>query len=471
MLIVALALSVIAAFYSIMGLAAIFAAAVVPIVIMGSVLEVAKLVVTVWLHEYWKHCRFLMKLYLVPAVGVLMLITSMGIFGFLSKAHSDQTLVSGDVAAQITLIDEKIRVSRETIDVNRKALKQLDDAVDQVMLRSNDERGAERSAQIRRNQARDRTRLLTDIETEQKKIAKLNEERAPIAAQIRKVEAEVGPIKYIAALIYDDNPDVNVLEKAVRWVIIMLVVVFDPLAIMMLLASTESFKWSKQQRGLRKSLPQPQAPKPVTDDHEFDIKKHPYLFKPWKHFTGGKPVVADNDQAAMNIVPPENIPNFIVRPWTKEEIDQLNDADDDSDDSPELKRAKTLWKERNPGDTLKNQRAKLARGEIDRLPWFDIMEEIAEANPQGKLLGFGIKFPAQAAKGDTFLRVDVMPSVLYKFNGSKWIVVDKTLSDQYAHDSSYIKHVIEKIASGELDPEMLTDAERDAVEQQLKKRS
>jgi hypothetical protein len=235
---VALGLSVIAAYYSIAGLTAIFAAAVIPIMIMGSILELAKVVVTIWLHEYWSRARWLMKLYLVPAVIMLMVITSMGIFGFLSKAHSDQSLVSGDVQAKISVYDEKIKTAKDNIDADRKALKQLDDAVDQVMGRSSDEKGADKAVAIRRSQGKERARLIADIDAEQKKIANLNEEAAPIRAEVRKVEAEVGPIKYIAALIYGDNPDANILERAVRWVIILLVCVFDPLAIMMLLAST-----------------------------------------------------------------------------------------------------------------------------------------------------------------------------------------------------------------------------------------
>ncbi len=148
---VALSLSVIAAYYSIMGLAAIFAAAVIPIIVMGSILELGKVVVTLWLHEYWSRCRLLMKMYLVPAVAVLMLITSMGIFGFLSKAHSDQSLVSGDVQAKISVYDEKIKTARDNIDANRKALKQMDEAVDQVMGRSADEKGADKAVSIRRS--------------------------------------------------------------------------------------------------------------------------------------------------------------------------------------------------------------------------------------------------------------------------------------------------------------------------------
>jgi hypothetical protein len=116
------------------------------------------------------------------------------------------------------------------------------------MGRSADEKGADKAVAIRRAQQKERARLLTDIAESQKTITVLNEQRAPIAAEVRKVEAEVGPIKYIAALIYGDNPDSNLLEKAVRWVIIILVTVFDPLAIMMLLAATESLKWNREKR-------------------------------------------------------------------------------------------------------------------------------------------------------------------------------------------------------------------------------
>jgi len=158
-LLTALSLSMVAAWYSILGLTAIFASAVVPIIIMGSILEVAKVTVTVWLHEYWHRCQWLMKVYLVPAVAMLMVITSMGIFGFLSKAHSDQSLVSGDVLSKVAIYDEKIKTAKENIDANRKSLKQMDDAVDQVMGRSNDEKGADKAVQIRRSQLKERNRL------------------------------------------------------------------------------------------------------------------------------------------------------------------------------------------------------------------------------------------------------------------------------------------------------------------------
>jgi hypothetical protein len=218
----ALSLSVVAAWYSILGLTAIFASAVIPIIIMGSILEVAKVTVTVWLHEYWHRCRLLMKCYLVPAVFMLMVITSMGIFGFLSKAHSDQNLISGDAQSKIAIYDEKIKTQKENIEANRKALKQMDEGVDSVLGRSADEKGADKAVALRKAQRKERGRLQAEILQSQKSIAELNDARAPIAAEVRKIEAEVGPIKYIAAFIYGDNPDTNLLERAVRWVIIIL---------------------------------------------------------------------------------------------------------------------------------------------------------------------------------------------------------------------------------------------------------
>ncbi len=240
-LISGLVISVVAEYYSILGLTAIFAAAVIPVVIMGIALGIGKITATLWLKQNWNIAHWSIKLYLVSAIAVLMLITSMGIFGFLSKAHSEQSLVSGDVLAKLAVYDEKINIAKENIEVNRKAIKQLDDAVDQVMSRSTSEAGADKANQIRRSQTRDRARLLSEISAEQKTIATLNEEAAPIRAEIRKIEAEVGPIKYIANFVYGET-DPTILEKAVTWVIIILIVVFDPLALILLLSSQISFQ-------------------------------------------------------------------------------------------------------------------------------------------------------------------------------------------------------------------------------------
>lgn len=468
---VALSLSVIAAYYSIAGLAAIFAAAVIPIIIMGSILEIGKVVVTLWLHEYWRQCRLLMKAYLVPAVAVLMLITSMGIFGFLSKAHTDQSLVSGDVQAKIAIYDEKIRTEKENIDANRRALKQLDEAVDQVMGRSTTETGAERAVQIRRSQQAERGRLLREIEQSQKKISALNEERAPIAAEVRKVEAEVGPIKYIAALVYGDNPDANLLEAAVRWVIILLVVVFDPLAIMMLLAATESLKWERERR---QQSAQPEQSETINDNSESQPDQQPQYppddgpltddqMQQIKHSVSPHPVGWMFGAA----IPTNNIPADDVTPEPAvaeaikiASVDKTNDTE---------KAAIRAWKTANPDDTIKRQRQMLSEGTIDQLPW-DLGLQ-ADNEPESQMRGFGTQWPDNPVKGDTFLKVDRLPSALFKYNGRNWIEIDKKLSDQYSYDTAYIDHLIAKIDSGEYDPELLTDAEVEQIQQRIQTRN
>ena len=481
----ALLLSVVAAYYSVAGLTAIFSAAVIPVIIMGASLELGKIVATVWLHNNWRRAGIMFKLYLIPAVAFLMLLTSMGIFGYLSKAHSDQNLVSGDSLAKIAIYDEKIKVSKDNIDVNRRALKQMDEAVDQVMGRSTDEKGADKAVQIRRTQQRERARLLKEIDTEQKTISQLLEERAPLAAENRKIEAEVGPIKYIAALIYGDNPDQNILERAVRWVIIMIVLVFDPLALTLILAANKQFEWARRGHGgwvhdddrpAMSIVPPAEGNKPDAwiadvgeppteqekkeiealnqDPHppgwmftrtnneqkepESLLEQHPYLNKGFPHFKNLEPVVAQ--------------------------------PEDESDEEPEtnqaIKTAIKKWKSQNPNDTIKNQRYKFIRGEIKELPW---MQLIADNNisPNETKSGFGINFPTDPTKGDTFVRVDSVPSILYKYNGSNWIVVDKNLTDSYTYNTAYIDHLIEKIDGGHYDPDLLSESEREQVTQRL----
>ena len=460
MLFVALCLSAVAAFYSIVGLAAIFAAAVLPIVIMGSILEIAKLTVTVWLHEYWRQVKFTMKAYLVPAVAILMVITSMGIFGFLSKAHLDQAVPTGDVAAQVALIDEKIKTQRDNIEAARRALSQMDAQVDQLLGRSADERGAERAVQVRRNQAAERNRLQADIGRAQAEIARLNEQRAPIAADLRKVEAEVGPIKYIAALIYGDNPDANLLEKAVRWVIIILVIVFDPLAIFMLLAATESYKW---ERGRRQGVPADDSPdQPVNDT----MKKIRDRWSRWRNQNADNAVVPTPAQDMDGQSPGDNLdPQPVVEvvgqstesKKTDSEIEYrvLDDADDESVSAADMvnqpsftieqlkKKQKTLPE--NLGNEWKN--------------------EIPEENNS---VSFGDTWPRYAIKGDLFVKLNQLPTSLYKFNGEQWIEINKNTTDSYAYSDQYIDFLIRKIGSGEYDPELLTDSEREQIEQRLR---
>ena len=473
----ALLLSMVAAYYSVAGLVAIFSAATIPVIIMGGSLELGKIAATVWLHNNWKRAGWAFKAYLIPAVAFLMILTSMGIFGYLSKAHSDQSLVSGDVTSKIAIYDEKIKTEKENIEANRKALKQMDEGVDQVLGRSTTETGADKAVAMRRSQQKERARLQAEISQSQKSIAELNDARAPIAAEVRKVEAEVGPIKYIAALLYGDNPDDNLLERAVRWMIIMIVLVFDPLALTLILAANKQFEWARQGTGgfVHDEPKYEPDDGPLSDEQIEQIQAsvdppqhhpstHPYLTQGFQYpesWMFSKPMVAtvSDDDAAMNIV--AEPPGVEIRPFTDQEIEALEEAEED----PRVKAAKQTWKEQNPDDTLKHQRQLLSQGKITKLPW---MELIADNElPESTNTGFGTAFPPNPGRGDTFVRVDHLPSRVYKYNGNDWIEVDKNHTDSYTYDEAYIDHLIERIGSGEYDTDLLTDAEREQVAQRL----
>ena len=355
-LLTAVSISFIAAWYSIAGLIAIFSAAVIPVIIMGGVLETGKIVATVWLHQNWFRAPRLFKWYLVPAVAILMFITSMGIFGFLSKAHIEQTSMSDEQVASIQTLEEKItrseakvnrwqteienllkgggsrvdglagqdsdalrelrdRMDKEKANARADADKQialqnerlkqaqdrkaadieaaqkryeksfsksgLDEAIEQAKknelsvasasqreIKAINERLSQRLKEIDAKYApeiktindriaklRSKASVKTDdtdkrvaelegfIEAEVKAMDGVREEKFVYEKEFRKLEAEVGPIKYIAAFIYDDKVDATTLEHAIRWVIVLLVIVFDPLALTLILASTKQFEW------------------------------------------------------------------------------------------------------------------------------------------------------------------------------------------------------------------------------------
>ncbi len=368
-LLVALSISAIAAYYSIVGLAAIFAAAVLPIILMGVVLEIGKITATVWLHTFWKKAPSLTKIYLTSAVVILMFITSMGIFGFLSKSHIEQTAQSQDQIAKIETIKGNIersqgKVDRWTSEIDRiskgvdtrvdnlvdKEQKQLDalyaridkekdrarvqsdkniklqnDRIQQAKERKKDTLAAieikyknsfsssskakeidqankneisvassaqreirkiqgvlkdqldaidkKYSGQIQtitkrindlRNQANTKTddidgrvdKLEKLVLEEQKIVDQFRLEKNNIESSYRQLEAEVGPIKYIAEFIYGKDADRNLLEEAVRWVIIIIVVVFDPLAIMLVLAASMQIRWIREEKIKIKNSPE-----------------------------------------------------------------------------------------------------------------------------------------------------------------------------------------------------------------------
>jgi hypothetical protein len=661
-LFISVIISAIAAYYSVVGLTAIFAAAVVPVMVMGGALEAGKIVATVWLHNNWKRAGYAFKLYLIPAIIFLMLLTSMGIFGFLSKAHGDQSLVSGDAMARVAIFDEKIRIAKDNIDANRKALKQMDEAVDQVMGRSSDEKGADKAVQIRRSQQKERVRLQSEIQAEQKTITTLGEEAAPLRAEFRKVEAEVGPIKYIAALIYGDAASQNMLEAAVRWVIILIVIVFDPLALTLILAANKQLEWARKGKGGwihdeedqpveeqpavaipaatdadpidQKAIAEATPTEPVEDPLTEEEREKKELEEVERFFWRGKMIAKALDTEEAERLAKEGNAQLAELDPSEPDIDtmltsleqakaeeerliaeakqqqelldtlaeeliiystQLADAQARKDElelalqqSEQLKadlksaydassstnqslaqqNAKTQKDLVDAGNSVARLRIDINKRdqEIEKLNgWVDqlqadlqaaialaaerndrlnemqsqlppppavTVEEIIEpvtvvvdADPDLHVydderlvskfdkqqetqvepepvppvgdptfdsnLGFseryfpyynqavtddadagdanfGTEFPENPKKGDVFLRVDFLPTRLFKWNNNKWIEIDKSSNDRLAYNSAYIEHLIEKIRSGEYDIDDVNDAERAEIEQFLK---
>ena len=235
-LITALAISAVAAFYSIVGLMAIFSASAISIAVMGVVLEIGKLITASWLYQNWKKIPRLLKYYLTLAVVVLMFITSMGIFGYLSKAHIDQGTGTAELYLKVERIDNSISSERKIIERAEKQIGMLDSALDKYI-----ELGAiTKGLGKREDQEEERNLLNTTVSNAQLRIDDLLDEKTEFNLQIKNFEAEVGPLKYISALFYGEDA-LDYIDRSVRYVILILVFVFDPLAVLLIIAANMSF--------------------------------------------------------------------------------------------------------------------------------------------------------------------------------------------------------------------------------------
>ena len=247
----AISISIIAAGYSIIGLAAIFAGATMPIIAMGSALEVGKLVAASWLYQNWKNSLVptLLKTYLFIAIVILVFITSMGIFGFLSKAHLDQVQPGSNNVLQIELLDNQINQQQKIVDRSQKTLNQLDAALDKYI----DMEYVSRGLKEREKQKTEREELSLAIKNASTEIAKLENEKFSYQKEQLKLEADVGPLKYIAELIYGEEEARTHFDEAVRLVIIILIFVFDPLAVLLLIAANISLRERKLKKRLEET--------------------------------------------------------------------------------------------------------------------------------------------------------------------------------------------------------------------------
>jgi len=214
----AIALSAIAAYYSVIGLAQIFPGSYWPIIVMGSVLEISKLVTVSWLYNNWSVTVQIMRYYLLTAIVLLMLITSMGIFGYLSKAHLDTNIVVGANSVQLKTLDTQEKITKERLTY--------------LLQRAGDPATATKKIDIQ-------------IQETQAELKRISIEKLPLLSEENKLTAEIGPIKYIAELFYSKD-DPNFIDKAVRSVILIIIFVFDPLAVLLLIASNQTYKRMKE---------------------------------------------------------------------------------------------------------------------------------------------------------------------------------------------------------------------------------
>jgi len=244
LLVSALAVSAVAGYFSIVGLVAIFPAAEIAILSMGVVLEVAKLITASWLYRNWKTTNILLRVYFTSAVIILSIITSLGIFGFLSKAHLEHSVLTGDNDLLVQRIDRRIESEQRAVTDAESVISQLDQAV-QTLIDYDRIRGDDGSIAVRQRQSDERLQLNSVIDQAIQRIDELSEEKILLEQEQLAIEVEVGPIKYIAEMIYG-NSDRETIDKAVQIVIILLILVFDPLAILLVVAANMSLK---QRRG------------------------------------------------------------------------------------------------------------------------------------------------------------------------------------------------------------------------------
>jgi hypothetical protein len=647
-LITALTISGVAIYYSVSGLAAIFSAAVIPIIIMGGVLEVSKLVTAVWLHRYWGIATWWLKTYLSIAVLVLMLITSIGIFGFLSKAHDTASGNATEAIATVTRIDGQIAREENRIeilgdritgissgtgfDVNSSITQQetirdgawdrvqddidyaqgqidrlrdqlgvLDAAVNELRIKGvevieTDAGGTFRRAETETidyvaqadilydQQKEQRDGIREDITSQQRNIDRyresaettiadanreinlirdrstssqdddlnqidewnlqidgiyttidgLKDEKFESEQTVRLVESEVGPIRYIAEFFTGtEDADANLLESAVSWLIMIIIFVFDPLAVLLLIASQYTFELRRKENpSLEKSEPtNDPAPQPLGGFEGFDTVPFGVDSSPYSHNRQTtqqlEEVENENLYEAMDKdiqeTEPETTPidvyDFSALEPSIEEARQAFESWEISNFEKRLEKEVSAEKDqvvepvsepisKDPAFLQKIEDTKQAfkeyygdnpqepEPEADGLN--NTFEKLRDSeyyiDPQGKQIhenalksahpelflqsdsgarqagtSFGTTFPMIAIKGDIFVRVDQMPNRVYKFEGKSWIEIDKATTDSYTFDEEYIEYIISQIKSGEYDIDLLSDSERIQVETYLTK--
>ena len=265
-LIAGLLLSGTAAYYSIIGLIAIFPGAIFAISLMGASLEFAKLVAASWLYRNWDIAPKIIKGYFIFAIIILMFITSLGTFGYLSKVHLESSAGVNDNAFEISKIEQQIESQQRTIDNSQRGLDSLDNVVSNSFMDA---------ARVRNQQKEERSSLNSAIQESSTKITELNSQLTSLRRSNAEIESKIGPLKYIAELIYGKEQAVNYFDSAVRFVIILIVLVFDPLAVLLLIAANISYVNVKSEPIIEKKKRVDKKPK---DNYNKSIKESIYNF-------------------------------------------------------------------------------------------------------------------------------------------------------------------------------------------------
>jgi len=569
-LITALSVSAIAIYYSVVGLTTIFAASVIPVAIMGTALEVAKLVTAVWLHKHWRTAVWWLKGYLSIAVVVLMFITSMGIFGFLSKSHIEQTAASDEQTAKIQTISGVIsrgeaKIARLQTDIDRLSSGTADTRVDTLIEREqrelerltavvNTEKDTLRSAAQRnvdsvnekiesaratmetelantlfgkaavrekfeatrteynqeiqtiqqrlvqdlaavdakyannfadvnarlaklKTQSEEKTGTIetriSDIESQltvvQKEVDAAREERAVLESAFRQLEAEVGPVKYIAEFIYSTEADRNLLEDAVRWVIVTIIFVFDPLAVLLLIASQYSFEQAREKRNPKKQEPAYEADDgPLTKEQINQIEESvDDIDDIWNTV----PVLQEPKPAAPK--KKKTVKKATVKKKTKTK--EVSNEQVDTNQKPKQETQPTTEESNGRISTEEEVKVRLTRVGDEYISYEGKMyrdHALIKSHPELQLdlqheVPFGPRFPVKSNEGRLFLRSDLEPTKLYRSNGNTWDPQDKNILAESAYSTDYIDMLVDKIAAGDYDPELLNIVEKRKIQERI----
>jgi hypothetical protein len=476
---------------------------------MGTVLEVGKIVTTVWVHSNWNKINWAIKFYLSVAVVVLMFITSMGIFGFLSRAHIDATSSVGDNQLIIEQLDQQITVERQRITDSQRVIAQMDSAINNILSQSSNaktienQRGGQIATQantLRNQQKKERDALNKTIDDTNKRIGEINSQKLKLQQSQAKIESEVGPIKYIAQLIYGDTVNKDLLERAVRWVIIIIVAVFDPLAVCLVLAVTMAINYSKRKQDeeirsqnqivdsttdtttetvksstedgagadssttsdSKSETSEPEVIEKIVDRlvieyKTIEVEKIVEVEVPVEVFTRVEVEVPVEVEKIVEVEVIKEVEKIVEVEKTVEVIKEVKVEDHER--MLELAREidNLLSELKNKEHTIGKLRAQI-----------EILEHPEDFIVDSAVFGKDIPTHSMKETGQLFVQLTAYGLVIHKWNGYSWIHVDKEQNSSYLLDDPITDGIITSLAIGELDWESLTSKEQQAIEPLLK---